>query len=80
VAIGGDRHSDGVRALKVLLEAARNRERDDEREERADDLAAVTRRERLNSHECNYGLYNTLAGARVEEKRAAEEAAKKSSK
>ena len=27
-------------------------------------------------HEGNYGLYNTLAGARVEEKRAAEEAAK----
>jgi hypothetical protein len=31
-------------------------------------------------HEGNYGLYNTLAGARVEEKRAAEEAAKKTSK
>ena len=31
-------------------------------------------------HEGNYGLYNTLAGARAEEKRAAEEAAKKSSK
>jgi hypothetical protein len=30
-------------------------------------------------HEGNYGLYNTLAGARVEEKRAAEEAAKKKS-
>jgi hypothetical protein len=28
-------------------------------------------------HEANYGLYNTLAGARVEEKKAAEEAAKK---
>ena len=28
-------------------------------------------------HEGNYGLYNTLAGARAEEKRAAEEAAKK---
>jgi hypothetical protein len=27
-------------------------------------------------HEGNYGLYNTLAGARTEEKRAAEEAAK----
>ncbi len=31
-------------------------------------------------HEGNYGLYNTLAGARAEEKRAADEAAKKSSK
>jgi hypothetical protein len=31
-------------------------------------------------HEGNYGLYNTLAGARVEEKRAAEEAAKKQPK
>ena len=31
-------------------------------------------------HEGNYGLYNTLVGARLEEKRAAEEAAKKSSK
>jgi hypothetical protein len=31
-------------------------------------------------HEGNYGLYNTLAGARAEEKRAAEEAAKKTSK
>jgi hypothetical protein len=30
-------------------------------------------------HEGNYGLYNTLAGARAEEKRAAEEAAKKRS-
>jgi hypothetical protein len=30
-------------------------------------------------HEGNYGLYNTLAGARVQEKRAAEEAAKKGS-
>jgi hypothetical protein len=30
-------------------------------------------------HEGNYGLYNTLAGARVEEKRLAEEAAKKKS-
>jgi hypothetical protein len=30
-------------------------------------------------HEGNYGLYNTLAGARAEEKRAAEEAAKKGS-
>jgi len=30
-------------------------------------------------HEGNYGLYNTLAGARLEEKRAAEEAAKKKS-
>jgi hypothetical protein len=30
-------------------------------------------------HEGNYGLYNTLAGARVEENRAAEEAAKKKS-
>jgi hypothetical protein len=28
-------------------------------------------------HEGNYGLYNTLAGARLEEKKAAEEAAKK---
>ena len=28
-------------------------------------------------HEGNYGLYNTLVGARLEEKRAAEEAAKK---
>jgi hypothetical protein len=28
-------------------------------------------------HEGNYGLYNTLAGARVEDRRAAEEAAKK---
>jgi hypothetical protein len=31
-------------------------------------------------HEGNHPLYNTLAGARVEDKRAAEEAAKKSSK
>jgi hypothetical protein len=31
-------------------------------------------------HEGNYGLYNTLAGARLEEKRAAEEGARKSSK
>jgi hypothetical protein len=31
-------------------------------------------------HEGNYGLYNTLAGARLEEKKAAEEAAKKGSK
>jgi hypothetical protein len=31
-------------------------------------------------HEGNYGLYNTLAGARAEEKRAAEEAASKTSK
>ncbi len=31
-------------------------------------------------HEGNYGLYNILAGARVEEKRAAEEAAKKGSR
>ena len=31
-------------------------------------------------HEGNYGLYNTLAGARAEEKRAAEEAAKKTPK
>jgi len=31
-------------------------------------------------HEGNYGLYNTLAGARAEEKRAAEAAAKKGSK
>jgi len=31
-------------------------------------------------HEGNYGLYNILAGARVEEKRAAEEAAKKESR
>jgi len=30
-------------------------------------------------HEGNYGLYNTLAGARAEEKKAAEEAAKKGS-
>jgi len=30
-------------------------------------------------HEGNYGLYNTLAGARAEEKRAAEETAKKKS-
>ena len=30
-------------------------------------------------HEGNYGLYNTLAGARLEEKKAAEEAAKKKS-
>jgi hypothetical protein len=30
-------------------------------------------------HEGNYGLYNTLAGARAEEKRATEEAAKKRS-
>jgi hypothetical protein len=28
-------------------------------------------------HEGNYGLYNTLVGARLEDKRAAEEAAKK---
>jgi hypothetical protein len=31
-------------------------------------------------HEGNFGLYNTLVGARLEEKRAAEEAAKKGSK
>ena len=31
-------------------------------------------------HEGNYGLYNTLVGARLQDKRAAEEAAKKSSK
>jgi hypothetical protein len=31
-------------------------------------------------HEGNYGLYNTLVGARLEEKRAAEEAAKKQAK
>jgi len=31
-------------------------------------------------HEGNYGLYNTLVGARAEEKRAAEEAAKKGSR
>jgi hypothetical protein len=31
-------------------------------------------------HEGNYGLYNTLVGARLEEKRAAEEAGKKGSK
>jgi hypothetical protein len=31
-------------------------------------------------HEGNYGLYNTLVGARLEEKRAAEEAAKKQGK
>jgi hypothetical protein len=31
-------------------------------------------------HEGNYGLYNTLSGARVEDKKAAEEAAKKQSK
>ena len=31
-------------------------------------------------HEGNYGLYNTLNGARVEEKKAAEDAAKKGSK
>jgi hypothetical protein len=31
-------------------------------------------------HEGNYGLYNTLVGARLEEKKAAEEAAKKGSK
>ena len=31
-------------------------------------------------HEGNYGLYNTLAGARVQDKRVAEEAAKKSSR
>lgn len=30
-------------------------------------------------HEGNYGLYNILAGARAEEKRAAGEAAKKGS-
>jgi hypothetical protein len=30
-------------------------------------------------HEGNYGLYNTLAGARAEEKRAAEKTAKKGS-
>ena len=30
-------------------------------------------------HEGNYGLYNTLSGARAEEKRTAEEAAKKGS-
>ena len=28
-------------------------------------------------HEGNYGLYNTLVGSRLEEKKAAEEAAKK---
>jgi hypothetical protein len=31
-------------------------------------------------HEGNFGLYNTLVGARLEEKRAAEEALKKGSK
>ena len=31
-------------------------------------------------HEGNSGLYNTLVGARLEEKRAAEEALKKGSK
>ena len=31
-------------------------------------------------HEGNYGLYNTLVGARLEEKKAAEAAAKKDSK
>jgi hypothetical protein len=31
-------------------------------------------------HEGNYGLYNTLVGARLEEKKAAEAAAKKGSK
>jgi hypothetical protein len=31
-------------------------------------------------HEGNFGLYNTLVGARLEEKRAAEEAAKKGAK
>ena len=31
-------------------------------------------------HEGNLGLYNTLVGARLEEKRAAEEALKKGSK
>jgi hypothetical protein len=31
-------------------------------------------------HESNYGLYNTLVGARLEEKRAAEESAKKQSR
>src|SRR5206468_10205658 len=31
-------------------------------------------------HEGNYGLYNTLVGARLEEKKAAEEAAKKQAK
>ena len=31
-------------------------------------------------HEGNLGLYNTLVGARLEEKRAAEEAQKKGSK
>ncbi len=31
-------------------------------------------------HEGNYGLYNTLAGARLEEKKAAEEAARKGSR
>jgi hypothetical protein len=31
-------------------------------------------------HEGNYGLYNTLVGARLEEKKAAEEAARKESK
>jgi len=31
-------------------------------------------------HEGNYGLYNTLAGARAEEKKAAEDAAKQGSK
>jgi len=31
-------------------------------------------------HEGNYGLYNTLVGARLEEKKAAEAAAKKGAK
>ena len=31
-------------------------------------------------HEGNYGLYNTLVGARAEEKRTSEEAAKKGAK
>jgi len=31
-------------------------------------------------HEGNYGLYNTLVGARLEEKKAAEEAAKRTTK
>ena len=31
-------------------------------------------------HEGNYGLYNTLVGARLEEKKAAEEAAKNGAK
>ena len=31
-------------------------------------------------HEGNYGLYNTLVGARLEEKKAAEEAARNGAK